>query len=322
MPPTLTPIVYALLAVLGTATVTGIALKLNPKTRDLGCDVLSRTIAWWFMCGVIIGCCWHGRGALTICFALISFQGLREYFAVTRVRTADQRALFWSMFVLLPLQYYLVWIEWYGMFCMFIPVYGFIALTVFACVRGDATDFLARCAKIFFGVVIIVYFVSHVPALATLQIPAFEGGMFVHEHGEFILFLLIVSQGNDVCQYLWGKSLGRHKITPHLSPKKTWEGFIGGVVSSAGIAASLAWLIPFNAWQAAGFGVAIAVLGFAGDIVMSAIKRDAGIKDYGCMLGGHGGILDRIDGLAIAAPVFFHLMRYYGDWIAEHQDKL
>ena len=94
------------------------------------------------------------------------------------------------------------------------------------------------------------------------------------------------------------------------------------MVSSAGIAALLAWLIPFNALPAAGFGVAIAGLGFAGDIIMTAIKRDAGIKDYGSMLGGHGGILDRIDGLAISAPVFFHLMRYYGDWIAEHQDKI
>lgn len=149
-----------------------------------------------------------------------------------------------------------------------------------------------------------------------------SGGLFRHDHGEFILFLLIISQGNDVCQYLWGKSLGRHQITPHLSPKKKWEGFLGGVASSAGMAVLLAWLIPFTALQAAGFGVAISVLGFAGDIIMSAIKRDAGIKDYGSMLGGHGGILDRIDGLAISAPVFFHLMRYYGDWIVEHQDKL
>lgn len=175
MPPTLAPIVYSLLAVLGTATVAGMLLKLKPRTRELGHDVLSRTIAWWFMAGVIVGCCWHGREALTFCFALISFQGLREYFAVTRVRCADQRALFWSMFVLLPIQYYLVWIEWYGLFCMFIPVYGFVALAIFGCVRGDATDFLSRCAKIFFGMVIIVYFVSHVPALATLQIESALG---------------------------------------------------------------------------------------------------------------------------------------------------
>ena len=187
VPKTLSPIINALPVVLIVATVAGVVLRAREKTRDLGRDVLSRTIAWWFMCAIVIGSCWHGRGALTICFALVSFQGLREYFPITKVRRADQRALFWSMFLILPLQYYLVWIEWYGMFSIFVPVYVFVTMAVFACLKEDVPDFLARCAKIFFGLMIIVFFVSHIPALATLKIPTSDGVLFPHDHGEFVL---------------------------------------------------------------------------------------------------------------------------------------
>ena len=311
IPSSLLPIVIGLGSVLCLGIFAGIILRLIPKTKKTGQDVLSRTIAWWFMVIIVLGSCLSGDTAICILFACISFQGLREYFAVTRVRKADQRALFWSMFVVLPIQYILVSVGWYGMFAIFIPVYAFVCLAIFTTLRGDANDFLARSAKIFFGVMIVVYFVSHIAMLPTLDLFDPDDNPFPHVHGEFVLFLLIVSQGNDVCQYIWGKSFGKHKIAPTLSPNKTWQGFIGGVISSAGLAMLLSYLIPLALWQCALLGIAIACLGFAGDIIMSSIKRDAGIKDYGNLLGGHGGVLDRIDGLAIAAPVYFHILRYY-----------
>ena len=311
IPPALLPIVIGLLSILCLGTIIGFVLRLRSATQKLGRDIFSRTLAWWVMVAVLLAACLSGSTALCVLFGLISFQGLREYFAITRVRRADQRALFWSMFVVLPIQYVLVYVGWYGLFSIFIPVYAFVCLTIFTTLRGDAQDFLARSAKIFFGVMIVVYFVSHIAMLPHLTLDASDGSTFIHFNGELVLFLLIVSQGNDVCQYIWGKSLGRHKIAPSLSPNKTWQGFIGGVISSAGLACALSYLIPFNMWQSASLGVAIACLGFAGDIIMSAIKRDAGIKDYGNLLGGHGGVLDRIDGLAIAAPVYFHILRYY-----------
>lgn len=311
IPNNVLPIFIGLGIVLCLGIIAGVILRCIPSCRKTGQDVFSRTIAWWFMVLIILGSCLLGDIAICVLFACISFQGLREYFAVTRVRKADQRALFWSMFVVLPIQYILVYVGWYGMFAIFIPVYAFVCLAIFTTLRGDAQDFLARCAKIFFGVMIVVYFVSHIAMLPKLHLIDPSGNSFLHYHGEFVLFLLIVSQGNDVCQYIWGKSLGKHKIAPRLSPNKTWQGFIGGVVSSAGLAMLLSYLIPLNLWQSACLGVAIACLGFAGDIIMSSIKRDAGIKDYGSLLGGHGGVLDRIDGLAIAAPVYFHILRYY-----------
>jgi phosphatidate cytidylyltransferase len=114
-----------------------------------------------------------------------------------------------------------------------------------------------------------------------------------------------------VLQYVWGKLLGKRKIAPHLSPNKTWEGFVGGVLSAAALGTGMYRITPFAPWQAAVIGLAVALLGFFGGIVMSAIKRDAGIKDYGHLIAGHGGMMDRIDSLTFAAPVFFHIVRFW-----------
>jgi phosphatidate cytidylyltransferase len=128
---------------------------------------------------------------------------------------------------------------------------------------------------------------------------------------KLLFFLAIVVELSDVFQYIWGKLLGRRPIAPHISPNKTWEGFIGGTLSAAGAGTLLWWMTPFSPWQAALMSLLIVLMGFFGGIVMSAVKRDAGIKDYGALIPGHGGIMDRIDSLCFAAPVFFHLTRYY-----------
>ena len=118
-------------------------------------------------------------------------------------------------------------------------------------------------------------------------------------------------QASDVLQYIWGKTLGKHKIAPAVSPNKTWEGFLGGVATATLLGTALWWATPFTPWQAAGMSLAITLMGFAGGLVMSAIKRDRGVKDYGTLIKGHGGVMDRIDSLCFSAPVFFHLTRYF-----------
>jgi phosphatidate cytidylyltransferase len=153
---------------------------------------------------------------------------------------------------------------------------------------------------------VCVYFVSHVPALLMLDIPGFKGA-----NGRLLLFFVLVVQLSDVLQYVWGKLLGRHKIAPVLSPSKTWEGFIGGVLSASAVGAALWWATPFRPWQAAALSLVITLMGFLGGLVMSAIKRDRGVKDYGSLIEGHGGVMDRIDSICFAAPAFFHLVRYY-----------
>jgi phosphatidate cytidylyltransferase len=128
---------------------------------------------------------------------------------------------------------------------------------------------------------------------------------------KLLLFLIIVVQSSDVLQYIWGKLFGKHHIAPSVSPNKTWEGLIGGIASATLLGTALWWLTPFAPWQAAVMSLAITLMGFAGGLTMSAIKRDRGVKDIGALIAGHGGILDRIDSLCFAAPVFFHLTRYF-----------
>ena len=128
------------------------------------------------------------------------------------------------------------------------------------------------------------------PALLTLSIPGYEGRNLL-----LIAFLVLVVQSSDVMQYVWGKLLGRRKIAPELSPSKTWEGFVGGVGSAILIAVALYWITPFTPLQAAAMALVITLMGFFGGLVMSAIKRDRGVKDWGQLIEGHGGMLDRLD---------------------------
>ena len=247
---------------------------------------------------------WRNRLNRFICAHLVF--GAAGFITLTPTRAGDHRALFWIFFIILPLQYYLIAIQWYGLFSIFIPVYAFLFLPTRSAIAGDCENFLERTSKIQWGLMICVYCLSYVPALFCLRIPGYEG-----QNGKLMFYLVLVAQISDVLQYVWGKTLGRHKIAPTVSPNKTWEGFIGGIVCATLIGAGLWWATPFTPLQSAGMSFAITLMGFFGGLVMSAIKRDRGVKDYGSMIEGHGGVMDRIDSLCFAAPVFFHLTRYF-----------
>ena len=126
-----------------------------------------------------------------------------------------------------------------------------------------------------------------------------------------LLYLVLLTQLNDVFQFLAGKTFGRHRITPVISPKKTWEGFLGGVLLTTPLAVALRFLTPLSVPLAVGAGLLISVFGFVGDVVVSAVKRDVGVKDSSDAIPGHGGVLDRIDSLCYAAPLFFHYVRFF-----------
>lgn len=274
----------------------------NPVIANLD----ARVRAWWVMVAIFSAALFTGGLGSVILFALTSFFALREFLTLTPTRPADHRALFWAFFVVVPLQYVLVAQRWYGAFAIFIPVYVFLFIPIRCALGGDAQHFLERTAKIQWALMVCVYCVSHVPALLMLEIPGFSGA-----NARLVLFLVLVAQISDVLQYVWGKLFGRHKIAPVLSPSKTWEGFIGGILSASAVGAALWWATPFNPWQAAALSLVITIMGFFGGLVMSAIKRDRGVKDYGNLIEGHGGVMDRIDSICFAAPVFFHLVRYY-----------
>jgi phosphatidate cytidylyltransferase len=306
--PALVRLVGGILALLVVASAVGAVLARKARSEAARATVgnlNARIRAWWLMVGVFTIAVWTGGIGSIVLFALMSVLALREFVTLAPTRREDHRTLVWSFFVVTPLQYLLIAIRWYGLFAIMIPVYAFVLVAVSNVIAGRTDRFLERTATIHWGLMVCVYCVSHAPALLILQIPGYRS------NAKLLVFLVLVVQLSDVLQYVFGKLFGRHRIAPVISPNKTWEGFLGGVIAASGIGTALWWATPFTPAEALAMSIAITLAGFAGGLVMSAIKRDRGVKDYGALIAGHGGMLDRIDSLCFAAPVFFHLTRYF-----------
>jgi len=292
------------------ATVIGRAMAARgggERSRAMVTNLNARIRAWWMMSAVFALALATGGVGSIVLFALTSFLALREFVSLTSTRLGDHRPLFWAFFIVTPLQYWLVYEGWYGLFAIFIPVYVFLILPIRSAAAGETDRFLERAATLQWALVICVYCVSHAPALLSLlRIPGYEG-----ENGKLLYYFVLICELSDVLQYCFGKAFGRHPVAPAVSPNKTWEGLLGGVTATVLVGAALWWATPFTPLQSAGMSLAICAMGFGGGLVMSAIKRDLGVKDWGQAIEGHGGILDRIDSLCFAAPVFLHLTRYY-----------
>ena len=296
-------VILVIASVIGTL----LRIRLSPNGQNPVIENLNaRIAAWWVMVILLAVAFLLGRTGVVLLFALCSFAALREFLTLTTHNRGDHWSLVACFFLILPLQYYFLWIDWYGMYSIFVPVYAFLLLPVISALRGTTKDFLMRVSETQWALMICVYCASHVPALLFLHIPGFEGRNVI-----LIAFLIFVVQLSDVLQYVWGKLFGRSKIAPNLSPSKTWEGLIGGVLSASAIGTLLYWMTPFTLPQTAGICLMITLLGFFGGLVMSAIKRDRGVKDWGHLIAGHGGFIDRLDSVIFSAPIFFHVTRYF-----------
>ena len=285
----------------------GLKFKVGFSTPHAVIDNLNARInAWWVMILIIFAAAALGFYGVIGLFFVISFMALREFLSLLYIRRGDHLALAACFYVILPIQYILVAIDWFSMFTIFIPVYGFLFLPILSALLGDTAHFLDRSTKVQWALMISVFCISHIPAILTLDIEGFEDKKLL-----LMIFLILVVQSSDVLQYVWGKLFGKHKIAPKLSPSKTVEGFVGGVVSASVLGGLLYWLTPFNPVQAVLMSLLICIMGFLGGLVMSAMKRSMGVKDWGNMISGHGGMLDRMDSLCFAAPIFFHVVRYY-----------
>jgi phosphatidate cytidylyltransferase len=278
----------------------------SDSSRAVVDNLNSRVRAWWMMIAVFAVAFLLGKDATLLLFAFTSFFALREFITLTPTRRGDHLPLSLSFFVLIPVQYLLIGDNWYGVFAIFIPVYAFLLLPAFAALAGDTEQFLERTAKIQWAVMVTVYCVSHAPALLLLDIPGYQG-----QNALLIFYLLLVVQLSDVLQYVCGKLFGKTKIAPVVSPSKTVEGFVGGGLGATLVGGAMWWITPFSPWQSLGLSFIIVLMGFLGGLALSAVKRSLGAKDWGSMIEGHGGMLDRIDSVAFAAPIFFHLTRYF-----------
>lgn len=302
-------VLFVVFGVLITASIIGFILARLVKTdsgRATVANLNARINSWWVMVLVLFTALALGPRGTTVIFAFISFLALREFLTATPTRRADHSPLVVSFFLVLPLQFWLVHVAWYGMFAIMIPVYAFVLIPMLTTLGGDVTDFLERNARTQWGLMVCVYFISHIPMLLHLSVEPLRMGP-----AGLILFLIAVTQGSDVLQYVWGKLCGKRPIVPKLSPKKTVEGFVGGVITASALGAAMFRLTPFTPWQAFLVALLLCITGFFGGLVMSAIKRERGIKDWGTLIEGHGGMLDRMDSLCFSAPVYFHVLRYF-----------
>ena len=277
--------------------------KISPKTNIS--ELVARTRSWWIMAGMFIGAVFISYNISYFFLAFLSFIAFRELYSVLGFREADRGALFWGILAI-PIQYYLAYLAWYGAFIIFIPVVMFLVLPLRLVLKGDTHGITKSMALLQWILMLSVFGISHLAYLLSLpELPGFSSG-----GRGLLLFLVFLTEINDIMQFIWGKLLGRHKILPKVSPNKTWEGFLGGVISTTAIGYFLGFLTPLSAPNVILVSALLAIAGFSGDVVISAIKRDKGIKDMGSSIPGHGGVFDRIDSLSYTAPVFFHLVYY------------
>lgn len=269
-------------------------------------ELKQRVVSWWWMIGILFVCLAMGFQATVILLAVMSFLALKEFFSIVPLRQVDRRVVFW-VYLTIPIQYYWISSGWYTMSLIFIPVYVFLFIPIRMVVIGETKGFIRSAGVLQWGAMLTVFCISHVAMLAALNVVNPEAGSM-----GLVLFVLFLTQFNDVMQYVWGKQFGRRKITPKVSPNKTWEGFLGGLLSTTLLAILLGWLLtPMNVGASLIAGIIIATAGFFGDVVISSVKRDLAIKDSSQLIPGHGGILDRIDSLTFSAPLFFHYYFYF-----------
>jgi len=293
-------------AVLIAASVLVAVLRRARPATDFG-ELEARVRSWWLMASVFFAAILVDARISLVFFGLLSFWALKEYVTLLETRPADHRALFWA-FLAVPAQYYLVWIGWYGMFVLFIPVYMFLFLPLRLVIAGQPRGFVRSASQLQWGLMAFVFGLSHLGVLLRFAEPLPGPGV---DGRTLVLFLVFVTEMSDVLQYAWGKLFGRHKILPTISPNKTWEGFVGGVLSASALSLLVRFLTPFPVWETLVVSLLICVVGFFGGAVMSAVKRDLGTKDFGSLIPGHGGVLDRVDSLCYSAPVFFHYVRFF-----------
>jgi phosphatidate cytidylyltransferase len=302
------PVHAGLVLILAALVIASIAVRLmqarKPATDYTELRLRIRT--WWVIVMLLGAALLLPPIAGILLFAFISYLAFKEYITLIPTRRADHRVLFLA-YLAITLQYYWVAIGWYGVFIVFIPVYVFLLLPLRMVLIGEMEGFIRAAGTLHWGLMVTVFSLSHAAFLLALP----EAGNPVAGGQGLLLYLLVLTELNDVAQYIWGKTFGRHKVLPKVSPKKTVEGLAGGILTTILAAVILApMLTPLGAWEAAGMGLVLGLGGFFGDVTISAVKRDLRIKDSGTILPGHGGILDRVDSLTFTAPLFFHLLYF------------
>jgi phosphatidate cytidylyltransferase len=308
-------LVVGVLVLLAAAT---IVIRVLRSRNDSGLNTAivetfrMRVNAWWILCSIVAATFFIGKTATVGLACLSALWALREFFTITPTRKGDSLTLFIVLVLITPFQFVLVGFDNYPLYSIMIPVYAFLAIPGLIAMAGDYKRFLERTAKIEAGMLICVYCLSYAPALLTLELEPPPGGALPPgANARLLFFFVLIVQLSDALHYAWAQIPSKHVIVPTINPTKTWEGLLFGSASVTLIGGVLWWATPFPWWMAAAMSLVTSVMCFAGGLTLSAIKRDRGVRDYGTLVEGHGGLLDRIDSLCFAAPVFFHFTLYW-----------
>jgi len=269
-------------------------------------ELKMRTKSWWAMATLFLMAALISPIITYIGIGFLSFAALREFYSVIQLRRTDRVGMLFC-YLAIPIQYTLAYMGWYELFIIFIPVFMFIWIPFVLVLSGETKMIMTSMAGLPTSIMLCVFGLSHMAYLISL--PSIEG--FAAGGKGLLLFLIFITQMNDVMQFVWGKLLGRNKILPKISPNKTWEGFLGGLLSSIVIGYFMRFLTPLSELEVILVSFLIAGVGFIGDVIVSAIKRDMGVKDMGGAIPGHGGVLDRIDSLSMTTPIFFHMVYFF-----------
>jgi phosphatidate cytidylyltransferase len=262
----------------------------------------TRVESWWAMVVLFTLALMAGPWAVVALFAVAGFAALREFYTFADRALADHWALAAAFYLVLPAQFLFVGLGWQGLFGAFVPVFVFLLLPVLAVLRGDAQRFLIRVSETQWGLMICAFALSHLPAL-----------MWLGEPGRGVLmiaFLVIVVQSADLVDFFVGRRLRGRRIVPALSPK-TWAGATAGLATAAALGGLMAGLTPFGPLASAVLAAVGAAAGFCGNLVMAAIKRDKGLRDWSHLIPGQGGFLNQLDSAIFAAPAVYHLARLW-----------
>jgi phosphatidate cytidylyltransferase len=275
--------------------------------RQIG-GVWRTYVGWIFIVPIVLGVVFAGRGATIVGVTLLALFGFKEFARATGLYrdwwmtgavNLGIMAVAASSLVSDPLLHRP---GWYGLF-MTLPVYIVSLILMIPIIRNRAKGQLQLVALAILGFIYLGWMFSHVGFLTNSP----------HAYG-YLLFLVLAVEGSDVAAFLSGKLFGGGKLRPEISPNKTRGGSLGALAVSM----ALPWLMRFSfphfgALQLVLTGVIVGVGGQLGDLTISMIKRDVGVKDMGVLIPGHGGLLDRIDSLIFVGPLFFHMVRWFYD---------
>lgn len=281
-----------------------IIARLQPDKDYTAIGVRIKT--WWGMFFIFCLATLFNPVVSLLSLMLLTFFALKEYFSMIRTRKADRRLFLWA-YLAIPIQFYWIYIEWYGMFIVFIPLYVFLLLPIPRLINKGTVGFLRSVSSTQWGLMLMVFGLSHL-AYFQFATPQYGGGL--------VLFLVVLTQLNDVVHYLASLYWGRRKVVPTANPSLTWEGFICAFVVTTAVSYLIyPYLTPLDPVFGIVCGMLISLSGFFGSLTVSVLKRDLLIGDDDKFVALKQSYLSRVDSLAYTSPVFFHVVRYFFDFM-------